>query len=203
MLNKIFMLMLCSLTIASCATDYTSSKGFVYEESIESFVMTSAGKKLVIIGKNYHYIFDLDDKLQSILLSGKRKQITPSFRNFTVGRNNEVHGEYSLFLVSSDTNWLSHHDFVLSQTKQKEYVYKGTLRGHRYLAKEPLPEKYKFNKEYRVDVYVLDSIGTKSMKVLLTPVAIAADLTLAIVTVGGFFVLHEASLLTGNGGFAR
>ena len=43
-----------------------------YEETLKAFLITQDGKKLVVLGQRYHYIFDLPPALYKVMTSSYR-----------------------------------------------------------------------------------------------------------------------------------
>jgi len=166
-----------------------------YKESVSSFLITEDGKKLVVISKDYHYIFDLDNKLKNILLSKNKKQLTPDFDYINVSVDNSISVQYKLYSNDNNIKWLKKSGFYPSDNKKWSYMLSAKIKGIRYKAKENLPAKYQFNKAYSMTIFVDDSSSVKAQKAILTPVAITADMT---VVVAGIAAVMTYSLVTGT-----
>lgn len=190
---------------SSCALDPTTTERLwennYYDETVDSFLITENGEKLVVIGRGYHYIFPLDDKLKGILSSDYRKYIVPHFADFLVDSNHKISGRYNLIVLLGDDEvqriWLESAGFEfikVSKDGKSRYHFGGTLNGKRYLANVPLDARYNFKKLYSLKIEEDASPVTKGVKALATPVTVSVD---GIVMVAGFKLFMAFVVLVG------
>ena len=159
-----------------------------YEETALSFLVTEDGSKVVVLGKSYHYIFnDITPSLKQILTSPLRKVVAADLSNFYVRRDNVVTGDYTVSLVAeaSDEDRRSAVDagFVTPGL-----TLSGHLEGRRYSAENfPPPAKtQEFTRPYVVTIREQESSSRLAGKILLTPIAVAAD---GVLILGGLALL--------------
>ncbi|WP_372998755.1 hypothetical protein [Sulfurimonas sp.] len=182
MMKIISIALLFSVLFSGCATIqlWEDPK---YKETFEEFLITEDGSKLVILGEKYHYIFSTNEKLKEILLSNKRKNIKPVFEDFKVDINNSIQGKYNLFYNTNDKEskndiWLEKIGFETSKRASKKiftYKYSGSMKGVRYLPKEPIISKYKFNNKYNIYIEEEPTTFYNTGRALLTPITVAED----------------------------
>jgi len=184
---QIIPLFLSVLMLSSCVTK-DMWKESSYNETIKSFLMTDSGEKLVVISKNYHYIFTLSNDLKHILLSSKRELLKPSFYHFRVDNNDNISGKYILNYFNKSKNQAKEFQslgFKNKKLQNKEsslYTFQGKLQGKRYLANKVISSSQTFNKDYHVRIKEETSIISKIGKTLATPVTAAVD---GVLIIGG------------------
>jgi hypothetical protein len=195
-----------ALLITGCVTSslYKNStethRNFV--EEVSSFLITADGKQLIVVGKQYHYIFAAEDEtLKFILTWPEKKRVKASFENFVINSNQAVSGMYTLTVAGQDLTAESNKLLVskgfISNVSQKTLVYHGALHGVRYLAdKFTLPTTMQLNQRYSITMREdYPSASAVLGRILLTPLAMAAD---GILLVGGI----PAFLLSGSLGLS-
>jgi len=168
-----------------------------YDAYINSFLISEDKKKFVVISKKHHYIFSLDDKLRNILEWKNRKTIKPEFSLFNVDLNNNVIGEYNLYynLINDAKTEETLIKYGFEKTnkytsmKGVYYKYSGKITGIRYLAKEPIPIKYKFEKVYRIHVKEKLNSLEKTTNIAMTPVMFTGNAIVMVTAAGTFIVL--------------
>jgi hypothetical protein len=156
-----------------------------YTETVSAFLITSDGKKLVVLGNGYHYIFNAPPNLIQALQASFHPLISASLSGFTV-ENNEVSGRYELSLdpKAGDEQKAAARKIGFEPDTDGSLVLRDTLTGTRYSAKDfnPAAIKNKFNKTYRVEVSEWSATGGgPGAKILLTPVTLAGDGVLILI----------------------
>lgn len=197
------LLLISSLLFTSCATKKVWSP-VSYKEVLGSPLITEDGKKLVLVGKKYHYIFDLDSELKDILLSKRNERLTTYFDTFKVDENNKVVGGYALYYpinqpqMDQDINWLKQMGFTWSGVgspleEKKEYCKDFKLVGMRYLLKDPKTVGTPSNTKYCLMVEEPDYQFSTSERLFMTPVSVAAD---GVLILGGtaLFLLSQGHM---------
>ncbi|CAB3759469.1 hypothetical protein LMG29660_03693 [Burkholderia puraquae] len=76
-------------------------EGSRYEETVDRFLVSEDGKKFVVLGKKYHYIFAMPEHLGAVLASPCRKSINASLYGF-VAQGSKISGKFSLQLRRAD-----------------------------------------------------------------------------------------------------
>lgn len=172
-------LMVCML--AGCFTPalYQTEYDF-YSEDVSSILTTQDHQKIVLITKQYHYIFDMPPELMNTLGSELHPYVAASFDTFILADNNNIKGTFSL-TVKQDAplqqfeNAAAKGYQCIAQTHKEgsECTAMFALKGKRYSGgKVQLANNLKLNQEYRISIQTKANLGSK---VLLTPVTVALD----------------------------
>lgn len=209
-----------SILFTSCVQKELMSKN-QYNESIKNFLISKDGKKLVVIGEKYHYIFEMNKTLLEILTSRQKKDIKANFSSFSIDINNNIVGKYYLSyelyrpyskeedkLFNEDLLWLEKQKFekvkYYSDMIKYKYGHKGKLKGVRYLASDINLPKNSFNQEYVIRIQEENYKYDKDTRDMLSPVAQVADGVLIIggvVLVVALVVVTAGKALEGVGNF--
>jgi hypothetical protein len=181
---------LSSLTLLSVSGCFTPMlyEPRTYDETALSFLVTEDGSRLVVLGEKYHYIFDdISPSLKEILLGPLhlRTVVVAVLANFYVKSDNVVTGDYVLSL--SDQASDEQRKIAMSAGfVSPDLTLSGHLKGVRYSAKGfPFPAAQTQGFAHRYDASVREE-RSKTAKVLLTPVTVAAD---GVLILGGLFLL--------------
>lgn len=155
-----------------------------YTETVSTFLITSDGKKLVVLGDGYHYVFNAPPSLIQTLQASFRPLISANLSGFSL-TDNEVSGQYELTLdpKASDEHRAAARKIGFEMSTDGSMVLRDTLNGTRYNAQHfnSVAIKNRFNKTYRVEVSESTAGGGPGAKILLTPVTLAADGVLVLV----------------------
>ncbi|WP_321806947.1 hypothetical protein [Burkholderia sp. BCC1993] len=193
-----------SLPLSGCFTPklYKDSN---YHEQVSGFLITEDGKKLVVLGTDYHYIFDLPASLRPVLLSGYRKSLHTAFIGFHAS-GSSVTGRYRILLpkeASADDQTAATADgFTAGQTG---LVLEGDIGGKRYstdgfVARDKVNDNtaQAFNQRYIVYITESPSALGMGLRILATPVTVAAD---GVLVLGGIVLVPIAAVaISANGG---
>ncbi|EMN5130195.1 hypothetical protein WR30_11350 [Burkholderia contaminans FFH2055] len=150
-----------------------------YEETVDRFLVSEDGKKFVVLGTKYHYILDMPEHLGAVLASPYRKSINASLYGF-VAQGSKISGKFSLRLHRSDMTE-EDRDRALEDGFTKlgsvDLEMKGALAGSRYLADGFAQGKTwsSFTHSYKIQVTDRITSAGKAVRVLATPVTLAAD----------------------------
>ena len=150
-----------------------------YEETVDRFLVSEDGKKFVVLGKRYHYIFDMPEHLGAVLVSSYRKSIQAALSGF-IAQGSKISGEYRLALSRADVtddDWARAQADGLTTSRQGELSMEGALNGSRYRADgfEQGKTWSSFSHTYTIEVDDRLTKGDKAVRVLATPVTLAAD----------------------------
>jgi len=189
----------------ACATDSLwRKKNVVYQETVQPFRITTDHRQLVVLGKQYHYIFEISPNLKTTLGSSFRQSLHAEFSEFRVSPDNKVSGVYTLRLpvqapesekkeamaagfvtgidtrprILTETEKRSNvPDTETFRTRKGEYVLAEAIYGTRYSAAnfKNAPDTAEFNKRYTIRVIAPESSINSVGKILLTPVTVTAD----------------------------
>jgi hypothetical protein len=167
-----------------------------YDETALSFLVTEDGSRLVVLGEKYHYIFDdISPSLKEILLSplNLRTVVIAVLANFYVNSDNVVTGDYFLSL-SDQASDEQRQSAIDAGFVTPGLTLQGHLQGVRYSA-DGFPfsaaQTQGFAHRYGASIRAERS---KTAKILLTPITVAADGALIL---GGLLLLFL--LLAGYG----
>ncbi|VWD32994.1 hypothetical protein [Burkholderia contaminans] len=150
-----------------------------YEETVDRFLVSEDGKKFVVLGTKYHYILDMPEHLGAVLASPYWKSINASLYGF-VAQGSKISGKFSLRLHRSDMTE-EDRDRALEDGFTKlgsvDLEMKGALAGSRYLADGFAQGKTwsSFTHSYKIQVTDRITSAGKAVRVLATPVTLAAD----------------------------
>ncbi|KEH15472.1 transmembrane protein, putative, partial [Medicago truncatula] len=107
-----------------------------YEETVDRFLVSEDGKKFVVLGEKYHYIFDMPEHLGAVLASPYRKSINASLYGF-VAQGSKISGKFRLQLRRADMTdegWDRAQEDGFANRGSSDLEMKGELAGSRYLA---------------------------------------------------------------------
>ena len=171
----------CSLALLSVDGCFTpklyESHDTKYEETALSYLVTEDGSRLVVLGKRYHYIFnDITPSLRHILGSPLRKAVAADLTNFYVKRDNGVTGNY-LISLTPQASEEEKQEAIAAGFATPDLNLSGHLEGMRYSAEgfPPIPPTLEFTRPYVVEIREQESGAWVAGKILLTPIALAAD----------------------------
>jgi len=170
----------------ACATAAMWNKqGSTYQETVRSFQVSTDGKKLVVLGEKYHYIFDLSPTLKTTLDSPFRSSLRASFGFFNVDADNKITGRYHLHLPRTATETEKQQALAAGFKPVKrtgEHFVSEEISGTRYSAKYfKLPENSaQFAKTYSISVRQPEDASGTIGKILMTPVTLVADGALTV-----------------------
>jgi len=173
--------------LTGCVTE-SLFKDDRYGEELSSVLISEDSKKIVFIGKNYHYIFDAPPILVKTLTASFHKSVSALLSNFHVDGEGNVKGDVTLTLSikAPDQDKLAAMELgyrkgtILNSGYYCEY--RVTLTGIRYKSNGIQPQlvSQKLNRTYNVNVIAEQSAGEKAAKALLTPITVAIDGALLI-----------------------
>lgn len=161
-----------------------------YKEVVSSVLFTEDMKKIVIIGKDYHYIFDAPEALVRSLRSGLHARMHARFYPFDVHADQRITGKLSLLIDVELSAEEVEQAMGLGFKPRVEsgYVLHMELSGIRYDSGgiQATAPSQRLNKTYTVSVSVDHTAMGYAKRAALTPVTVAADGVLMVV---GFVLL--------------
>ncbi|WP_175969984.1 5-formyltetrahydrofolate cyclo-ligase [Burkholderia sp. BCC0322] len=151
-----------------------------YRETLSAFLISADGKSLVVIGKQYHYIFDVPPALAVNLTAPYRPKLYTDFDDFET-HGDKITGRYVLQLSRDDAPSGSElrERALADGFKDQGYTLteSGTISGKRYQPNDVTPSSIPqaFNHAYDVKVIERPSVLGKGAKLALSPITMAAD----------------------------
>ncbi|MBZ5790316.1 hypothetical protein K8353_09360 [Burkholderia contaminans] len=150
-----------------------------YEETVDRFLVSEDGKKFGVLGEKYHYIFDMPEHLGAVLASPYRKSINASLDGF-VAEGSKISGKFRLQLRRADMtddDWNRALEDGFTKRGSNDLEMKDALAGSRYRADGFAQGKTwsSFAHSYKIDVTDRITTAGKAVRVLATPVTLAAD----------------------------
>jgi len=158
-----------------------------YEENLKNLYITKDGKKIVIVGKKYHYVFDDESGELIKLLSWKsRSKLEIENYDFRISEVNKISGSITLktktpkernnILNKNEKSFLKKLGFFNSSSFEVIFKKKIDIFGNRYSPKsiENFDVATALNTEHKLNIEVAD-YADKTKKIILTPVAIVGD----------------------------
>ncbi|CCF96795.1 hypothetical protein B7R77_04265 [Ralstonia solanacearum K60] len=156
-----------------------------YQETVDRFLVSENGKKLVVLGQRYHYILDMPEHLQAVLEASYRQSVTAAFYGF-VADGDKISGKFKLYVRRDRTRMTEGDrqralvDGFTQHGGNLELV--GSVSGTRYrtdgFKQEQVPSA--FNEPYRIDVVETMTSAGKAVRLLATPVTLTVDGVLMI-----------------------
>lgn len=200
-------LLMMALLLSGCMTtmlwedDGTSGvKTTAYEDTIQSFMMTQDGKKIVFASQNYHYILDSDPALAFLLTHKDELAVRYAFNQGTY----RVQNGYTTAIFNASLSLVDVNPQLISYCNEHHYgnfqgnqlLFSFTLQGTRYQSDPKINDKM----THLHTPILLDFTETTSpsvseqlvktlTKVALTPLTLAADG--AIIVFGGGVILES------------
>jgi len=190
-----------SLALSGCFTPKLYEDD-AYSESVSGFMITEDGKKLVVLGTHYHYIFDLPAGLRPVLQSGYRQSLRTTFTGFHA-RGGSVTGHYRIVLpkdASDEARQAAAADGFTAA--EAGLVLEGNIDGRRYstegFAAKDKAAAQPFNRPYSVYIKESPSVVGMGLRILATPITVAAD---GVLVLGGIVLVPFAAIaIQANGG---
>ena len=173
------------------------------KDAMVSFLASKDGRKLVIAGEKYHYVFDGDPGVATILRWEGRTKISPALvGELKVARNQSLEGQYVLMafdtdLTPDDQAFLIQTGFAKTEVKYGDRTgpalrYFGSVKGRRYEAGVlKQDEAVDFSRTQYLKYVEQETASGPADKAAPTPLARAAD---------GSLVLGGAPLSVVQGG---
>ena len=156
-----------------------------YRETIDRFLVTEDGKKLVVLGKQYHYILDMPAHLEAVLAAPYRKWVTASLYGF-VAKGDKINGEFDLHIRDARKR-MTADDYQRALAdgfteRAAKLVLLGSVSGTRYTTDGFKLDQNSstFNEPYEISVTDAITPVGKAARLLVTPVTLAADGALVI-----------------------
>jgi len=170
---------------------------YEYKEVIDQVMMTEDGRKLVVIGPKFHYIFDVKPQFSKILRSPLQEKLTAGISDFFVREDASVSGNVVLTLKDANDEEFAQAESLGFTGSKTEARLRYDLRGKRYSASGfDMPAGLKqLNRSYEVSVVEWHK-GLKQAMVLLTPLTVAADgvIVLAAIPLLSIWLLSAGSV---------
>ncbi|MDR6497879.1 hypothetical protein ACPUER_31665 [Burkholderia sp. DN3021] len=183
-----------SLALSGCFTPKLY-KDDTYSENVSGFLITEDGKKLVVLGTRYHYIFDLPAQLRPVLQSGYRKSLRTTFAGFHAS-GGSVTGHYRIVLpkdASDDDRQAAAADGFTPASAG--LALEGDIDGKRYstdgFAAKDQAAAQPFNRPYSVFIRESPSVVGMGLRILATPITVAAD---GVLVLGGIVLVPFAAI---------
>lgn len=157
------------------------------KDRVLSFVAAKDGRKVAIVGENYHYVFDGDPSVAALLRWDGRTKVTPALiGELKVARNQSFEGQYVLLaldadLTPEDRSFLIQTGFAKADVKYGDRTgpmlrYFGTVYGTRYAAVAlKSADKIDFSRRQYLPYVEQETLSGPFTKAAPSPLAYAAD----------------------------
>lgn len=177
-----------------------------YHETINAFMMSQDGKTILFASDSYHYLFQSDPTLAFLLTHKDELPVVYQFDkgSYWVNPNNATQ---AMFTADVDLNrcdprlvaTMSDNHFGILNAKTNSLHFSFRLQSERYLSDPKINDKLTLLRtpigltmtEYHETSHAGDTVG----KILLTPLAIAAD---GVTIVIGAVILLPILILSGG-----
>ncbi|WP_236654881.1 5-formyltetrahydrofolate cyclo-ligase [Burkholderia pyrrocinia] len=171
-----------------------------YRETLSAFLISADGKKLVVLGERYHYIFDVPPALAVNLTAPYRPKLYTDFDDFET-HGDKITGRYSLQLSRDDAppgSELRERALADGFKDQRfQLTEGGTISGKRYQPNDVTPSSIPqaFNHAYNVKVTERPSVLGQGVKLALSPITMAADGAVGLLGVALFPIALTAFII--------
>ena len=125
-------------------------------EEVSSFLITKDDKQLIVIGKEYHYIFTANDEtLKFILRWPENNRVKATFSSFNIKNDQSLSGSYT-FKVDNRNGLTPELSRLLiskgfTKTNNEIFIYQAKLKGTRYLAGDfKVPSTMQLKQKYSI-----------------------------------------------------
>jgi len=168
-----------ALLLSACA----STKH--YTETFSTLSMSSDASMFVVLGDQYHYIFDADSIMASSFRADFRHHLAAEMiRPFSVGAGGKTVGYVRLQLTPEATSQdkVQARKLGFGETKDGLIYYTAFMVGKRYVPRKdvPLPSATALSRRYQVEV--MDSQSSADAMRLLSPIYLAAGVGMVVAT---------------------
>lgn len=179
---RVSFISLISGLLISCIITPKLFEDIKYTEYVSSILVSQDGEKFVVIGRDYHYIFEAPKAIINTINSPFHELVRSDLSSFYIDNKGVILGEFKLTLPSEITNKQIKEAQLLgyklfSKGNTTEYRVFGELQGVRYRAGDvKIPNNDQLlNREYKIDLIEQQKGSTKAIKSLLTPITVTAD----------------------------
>lgn len=203
LIKHILIVILLITNLTSCTS--LLWRNSVYGDGFKHFLITQDGKKIVILGEKYHYVFDDESGVLSKLLSWEgRSKLEMEIYNFRLSKFNNITGSITVksriqknsttelseqekdFLIKDGFTIATSDEYIFTNTTSDEVIFKKKINiaGVRYLPKPGVnyDTSSSFTKVYGVNIE-RDDFSDKATKIAFTPVTVVGDGVLIIAAV--------------------
>lgn len=184
----IFSLSACTSVTRSLYRNANEKEYREYTENVSQMLMSSDGAKIVVLGQAYHYVFDAPPGLMDMLNSPLHSKLAAQVYPFSVKSDGAITGRFSLYFsgeINREDQWIAQAlGFSDGEKGGMDRLF--SLSGKRYSAQGftmPPSLAKAFNKNYSVRVDEELPSGGKRALMLLTPLTVAADGVLTILSI--------------------
>ncbi len=156
-----------------------------YTETFSTLGMSSDASMFVVLGEQYHYIFDMDPVMASSFRSDFRPHLTAAMiRPFNVGAGGKTAGYVRLQLTPDATpqDKAQARKLGYGETREGLIYYTTFMVGQRYVPRQDAPPAPAMALGSRYQVEVQDSQGSADAMRLLSPVYVAAGVGMVVAT---------------------
>ena len=174
-----------------------------YTENVSSILISQDKKKVAVIGKDYHYLFNTPDVVVRTLGSSFYKEVDGGFEGFYVKSTGKVHGNYTL-TVNARATELEKNEARAAGYEDRDngtLQYRGTLVGDRYSSGgvEATLASQRLNNTYNIRVEAEQTTGEIIGKTVVSPITLAADGLLVVAAVPLFTFIVVACIYQEDG----
>ena len=181
-----YILILLILVLPSCTAMLWDRPS--YYEEINSFYIEGKSNSFVALGKRFHYIFENEKDLIKILNTSEYIKYQPTFYPFSLDKNNNISGKFSLYVRKKDISekdivFLKSMGFDDSDSYKNEILWRDfSIKGTRYKIKKEFKVIQDIGKLFRIKVIEPRTENSVELaaKALATPVTVATDSVLVV-----------------------
>ena len=207
--KRILISVLIITNLTSCTQMLWKKKSYI--DKFKDVLNTKDGKKIVILGKKYHYVFNDDSLvLNKLLYWENNSKLAIENYSLRVIDSNKITGSIILktkadnnpdnALNEEEKSFLQKLGFINSDSNSAIFKKKIEVTGVRYSPKSD--ENYETsstsNKEFKFKVEVEDNFVDKARKIALTPITVVSDGVIITLYFGTRFLIDNPCLAIPN-----
>jgi len=208
-IKSILIFILIITNLSSCTSMLWKKNSYI--DKFKDILHTKDGKKIFILSKKYHYIFNDDSLVLTKLLDWENNsKLEIEKYSIRVTDNNKIIGSITLktkveknldnALDEQEKSFLQTLGFQNSESNQAILKKKIIVSGVRYAPKsnENYDTTLTSNKEFKIKVEVDDDLVDTATKIALTPITALADGVIITLYFGARLLIDNPCLVLHN-----
>jgi len=181
--SRILLLITTVLVLDACTLTKKLYEIRPYIEEVSSILISEDNKKIVFLSEKHHYVFDAPPIIVGTIQSNIATKVKTQIDDFRVDTQGNIKGKVFLSLERATEDDIDIAARLNFNTKSAAFLYAHVnIYGIRYKADTTfkVSKEYQLNEPHKVKVHAPYSDSGKAVRVLLTPIAVAADGVLTI-----------------------
>lgn len=177
------------LLVSACTNERLQNDA-VYKETFSSILISQDGQKLVVLGRRYHYIFDVPEQLRILFASPLHRKTYADFGNFKVSPDGRIDGDLHLYLPENHNRYSEEEkksatDLGMKVFSDWRYMMKVPMAGERYESTDIGKSAASLTLNRTYDAYIREIASSDELRrrERLSPIAKNIDGVLSIAAI--------------------